>query len=99
MLLRHSQRSRHFIQGVAALIPEEAFVPLKAPDEPGSLKKSFVALLRLSFRQNTIRYILEAFDLRNLGDYGTIHSVNKTQAEELMHHAKEMTDAIQTQLT
>ncbi len=45
------------------------------------------------------RYILEAFDLRNLGDYGTIHSVNKTQAEELMHHAKEMTDAIQTQLT
>lgn len=41
------------------------------------------------------RYILDAFDLRNLGDYGTMHSVNKTQAQELIQHAKEIAGAIQ----
>lgn len=45
------------------------------------------------------RYILDAFDLRNLGDYGTIHSVNKDQVEELIRNAKVLIDAIQVYLT
>lgn len=44
------------------------------------------------------RYILDAFDLRNLGDYGTIHSVTKDQAQELIRDAKDMVDTIQSYL-
>jgi uncharacterized protein (UPF0332 family) len=45
------------------------------------------------------RYILDAFDLRNLADYGTIHSVNKDQAKELIQNAKALIDATQAYLT
>ena len=44
------------------------------------------------------RYLLDAFDLRNLGDYGTIHSVNKDQVQQLIQHAKDIVDAIQLYL-
>ena len=45
------------------------------------------------------RYILDAFDLRNLGDYGTLHSVTKDQAEELIRNARGVVNAIQAYLT
>ncbi len=44
------------------------------------------------------QYILDAFDLRNLGDYGTIHSINKTQAQKLIEHAKKMVNVIDSHL-
>ncbi len=44
------------------------------------------------------RYLLDAFDLRNIGDYGTIHSVNKDQVQQLIQHAKDIVNAIQSYL-
>lgn len=36
------------------------------------------------------QYILEAFDLRNAGDYGTMHSVPEEKAKELIENAREL---------
>lgn len=41
------------------------------------------------------RYILEAFDLRNAGDYGAMYSVPEEKAEELLQHARELIDEVQ----
>lgn len=36
------------------------------------------------------QYILDAFDLRNAGDYGALNSIVKEQAEQLIINAKEL---------
>lgn len=36
------------------------------------------------------RYLLNAFDLRNAGDYGTIHSVSEEKARQTIEEAKEL---------
>jgi uncharacterized protein (UPF0332 family) len=41
------------------------------------------------------QFILEAFDLRNIGDYGAMYSVNNDKAKELIQKAKEIIKAIQ----
>ena len=41
------------------------------------------------------RYVLDAFDLRNLGDYGAMHAVPEEKAVELMNNAGELIETIQ----
>jgi uncharacterized protein (UPF0332 family) len=41
------------------------------------------------------QFILEAFDLRNAGDYGAMHSVPEEKAKELIQNARDMIDKIQ----
>lgn len=41
------------------------------------------------------QYILEAFDLRNVGDYGAMYAVPKEKAIELMENARELIKTIQ----
>lgn len=41
------------------------------------------------------QYIIEAFDLRNAGDYGAMHSVHEEKALELMRNAREMIGTVQ----
>ena len=41
------------------------------------------------------QYVLEAFDLRNTGDYGAMHAVPKEKANELLMKAKELIHANQ----
>jgi uncharacterized protein (UPF0332 family) len=55
--------------------------------------KEFVktGLLDQKFHQ----YVLEAFDLRNVGDYGAMHAVHKEKAVELMTNARELIGTIQ----
>ncbi|MBT1076163.1 HEPN domain-containing protein [Geobacter grbiciae] len=36
------------------------------------------------------RYLLNAFDLRNAGDYGIIHSVSEEKARQTIEEAKEL---------
>jgi uncharacterized protein (UPF0332 family) len=45
------------------------------------------------------QFILDAFDLRNIGDYGTMHSITEVKAEELIRNAGELHDAIRSHLT
>ena len=40
------------------------------------------------------RYILNAFDLRNAGDYGTIHAVSEEKARQTIKEAYELLAAI-----
>jgi uncharacterized protein (UPF0332 family) len=40
------------------------------------------------------RYLLDAFDLRNAGDYGSVHAVSDTDAGNVVMHAREFLDAI-----
>ncbi len=40
------------------------------------------------------RYVLEAFDLRHTGDYGTLHAVPEDKAKELLKNAGEIIDII-----
>ncbi len=47
------------------------------------------------FEQKFHKYVLEAFDLRNVGDYGAMHAVPKEKAEELMSNARELIYAVQ----
>lgn len=47
------------------------------------------------FNQKFHQYVLEAFDLRNVGDYGAIHAVPKEKAVELMGNARELIGTIQ----
>lgn len=41
------------------------------------------------------QYLIDAFDLRNIGDYGTMHSVSKEKALELIRNAGELLVAIE----
>ena len=43
-------------------------------------------------------YILDAFDLRNIGDYGTMHSITEQKAAELIRNAGEFLDAVRDYL-
>lgn len=47
------------------------------------------------FDQKFHQYVLEAFDLRNVGDYGAMHAVHKEKAVELMVNARELIGTIQ----
>ena len=42
------------------------------------------------------QYILEAFDLRNVGDYGAMYSIDKEKAKELICNAKKMLKTFQS---
>jgi uncharacterized protein (UPF0332 family) len=44
------------------------------------------------------RYVLEAFDLRNMGDYGAMYAVPKEKAIELLSNAKDLIDTIHTHI-
>jgi len=44
------------------------------------------------------QYILDAFDLRNIGDYGTMHSISQDKAAELIRNARELREAVQAYL-
>lgn len=50
------------------------------------------------FSQKFHKYILEAFDLRNMGDYGAMNSIDKEQANILIQNAKEFIQTIQEYL-
>ncbi len=41
------------------------------------------------------RYILDAFDLRQIGDYGAVNSVSKETAATALKHAEEFIEAIE----
>jgi uncharacterized protein (UPF0332 family) len=41
------------------------------------------------------QYVLEAFDLRNVGDYGAVHAVPKEKGVEIMANARELIGMIQ----
>jgi uncharacterized protein (UPF0332 family) len=43
-------------------------------------------------------YILDAFDLRNIGDYGTMHLITEKKATELIRNARELLDVVQSYL-
>lgn len=51
------------------------------------------------FEKKFHQYILDAFDLRNLGDYGVMNSVFPEQASELITHAKELLNLIRQYLS
>ena len=36
------------------------------------------------------RYIMDAFDLRNAGDYGSMHAVNSEKAQQTINEAREL---------
>ena len=44
------------------------------------------------------QYILDAFDLRNIGDYGTMHSITEQKAAELIRNASELLEAVRSYL-
>jgi uncharacterized protein (UPF0332 family) len=44
------------------------------------------------------RYILNAFDLRNAGDYGAIHAVSGEKAQQTIAEARELLAAIKQHL-
>lgn len=45
------------------------------------------------------QYILDAFDLRNIGDYGTMHSISEAKSAELIRNARELCSTIRAYLT
>jgi len=45
------------------------------------------------------RFILNAFDLRNAGDYGAMHAVSEEQARQTIDNAKELLEAVVAFLT
>ncbi|RNC73272.1 MAG: HEPN domain-containing protein [Desulfuromonadales bacterium] len=45
------------------------------------------------------RHLLDAFDLRNIGDYGTMHSVPEHKARELILNARELREAVVAHLS
>jgi len=47
---------------------------------------------------NLHRYIMNAFDIRQAGDYGPLNSVNKEKAKMLIDQAKEFIDTIEAYL-
>ena len=44
------------------------------------------------------RYLADAFDLRQLGDYGSSGSISKDKAQELIEHAKEFIEIVEEYL-
>jgi uncharacterized protein (UPF0332 family) len=44
------------------------------------------------------KYVLDAFDIRNIGDYGVMNAVFSEQAKELIANAKELIDCIRKYL-
>lgn len=40
------------------------------------------------------RYIMDAFDLRNKGDYGAMHAVPKEKADQLISDAADLFDTV-----
>ena len=58
--------------------------------------KNFIktGLFDVTFHQ----FILDAFDLRNIGDYGTMHSITEQKAAELIRNAGELLAAVRTYL-
>jgi uncharacterized protein (UPF0332 family) len=42
------------------------------------------------------RYIMDAFDLRNKGDYGAMHAVPKEKADQLISDAGDLFDAVES---
>lgn len=44
------------------------------------------------------RYLTDAFDLRQLGDYGYSGSISKDKAQELIEHAKEFIEIVEEYL-
>lgn len=46
------------------------------------------------FPQRLHKYLVDAFDVRNLGDYGAPGSVNKKKAEDLLEKSEEFLDEI-----
>jgi uncharacterized protein (UPF0332 family) len=44
------------------------------------------------------RYIMDAFDLRNKGDYGAMHSVPEEKADQLISDAADLFDAVKSWL-
>lgn len=45
------------------------------------------------------RYIMDAFDLRNKGDYGAMHAVPKEKADQLISDAGDLFDAVSARLS
>lgn len=43
-------------------------------------------------------YLIDAFDLRNIGDYGTMHAVSQEKVAELIRNAVEMLAVTETYL-
>jgi uncharacterized protein (UPF0332 family) len=62
----------------------------------GAFGKEFVKTGILDSRFH--RYILDAFDLRNAGDYGTMHVVREEQAEKTIVEARELLAAVRQYL-
>ena len=50
------------------------------------------------FPEKFHQYVLEAFELRNLGDYGTMDAVDKEKAQELINNAKELLEGVRLYL-
>ena len=50
------------------------------------------------FPQILHRYLADAFDLRQLGDYGSVGSISKDKAQELIDHAKEFIEIVEEYL-
>jgi uncharacterized protein (UPF0332 family) len=44
------------------------------------------------------RYLLDAYDLRNLGDYGAVHAVDDADARQALENAKTFCAAIKSYL-
>lgn len=44
------------------------------------------------------RYLLDAYDLRNLGDYGAVHAVDDSDARQALENAKAFCAAIRSHL-
>lgn len=45
------------------------------------------------------RYILNAFDLRNIGDYGAVHAVKEEEARRTIYEARELLGAAKRHLS
>ena len=51
------------------------------------------------FENKYHQYAIDAFDMRNLGDYGAMYSVDRQKAEELIKNAGELVMEIERHLT
>ena len=45
------------------------------------------------------QYFLEAFDLRNLGDYGAVHAIDEANARQVLENAQTFCATIRSYLT
>lgn len=51
------------------------------------------------FENKYHQFAIDAFDMRNLGDYGAMYSVEKYKAEELIGNSAELLEAIELYLS